>query len=58
MEQRPLFPTEKQKVNPLNDSSKEPDFSLFPDSENILSIDWNVALGKWIAIYKSDNNSR
>lgn len=56
MEQIPLFQKE-QKVNPLTDPNKEPDFSLFPDSENILSVTWNTSLEKWTAIYKSDNSS-
>ena len=67
MKQIPLFsdpvsPSETEKkveqVDPLANPDVVPDFSLFPDSDEILSVVWNAMMGKWVAIYKSDNNKR
>ncbi len=67
MKQLPLFPDstkpqEVQKtvehVDPLSNPDIVPDSSLFPDSDEILSVVWNAMMGKWVAIYQSDNNKR
>lgn len=64
MDQIPLFPNtpeqpkEVEKIDPLTNPEAEPNFSLFPDSDEILYVAWNDMIGKWVAIYKSDNNRR
>lgn len=40
--------------DPFTDQTIKPKFSKFPDPENVIDVEWKSALGKWVAIYKSD----
>jgi hypothetical protein len=62
MEQIPLFnnsaeqnikPSLEQNVDPMTDSTQEPDFALFSDADNVLSV--RFFDGRWHAIYKNDD---